>query len=99
MGTKEWRKEPKEGMRVETKKFVDWVSTLPNLSWASFLCPHSFVQCLLLSFCPPSFCLGSCFSSPEAWFRSLVAGDVLCNAATFSIISRFRQNHPGFLPP
>ena len=63
MGTREWRKEPKECMRVETKKFLDWVSTLPNLFSASFPCPHSLVKCLLLSFCP-----SSCFHRVEDRF-------------------------------
>ena len=66
-------------MRVETRKFSDWVSTLPRLFSASFPCPHSLVKCLLLSFCPRS-----CFSSRGGSFRPLVAGETLCNGATFS---------------
>ena len=43
MGTKEWRKEPREDMRVETRKLLDWVSTLPNpllgfIPLSPFLC-------------------------------------------------------------
>ena len=61
MGTKEWRKEPKEGMRVETKKFLDWVSTLPNpllgfIPLSPFLC-QALSAIILPTIILPTFCV------------------------------------------